>query len=222
VPQLTFAIEGGEPVSWSVAPALALKLRIRNAQSEEPISGVMLHVQIQIEATRRPYKSAELPKLLDLFGEPERWGSTLRAMLWTHASVNVPAFSGSVSVDLNVPCSFDFNVAATKYFHALEDGEVPLILLFSGTLFYEDTKRGLQAAQIPWESEARYRLPVETWRRLIDRYYPNTSWLTLRRDVFDRLYEFRSRNAIPTFEQAIERLLGAESPQLLSQKGASQ
>ena len=207
MPDLSFSVEGADLVPFAVAPTLALKLRIVNAGPQTHIESVMLQCQVQIEATQRRYATEEQPRLLDLFGEPERWGKTVRTMLWTHASANVRPFDASTVVDLHIPCTFDFNVAATKYFHALEAGEVPLALLFSGTIFYEDEDRGLQVAQIPWEKEAHYRLPVAVWRRVIDHYYPNTSWLTVRRDVFDRLNEFKMRNSIATWDQALERLL---------------
>jgi Family of unknown function (DUF6084) len=207
MPDLNFSVEGADLVPFAVAPALALKLRVQNAGPEERIESVMLQCQVQIEATQRRYSTAEQPRLLDLFGEPERWGKTVRTMLWTNASVNVRPFTGSTLVDLHIPCTFDFNVAATKYFHALEAGEVPLALLFSGTIFYEHAEHGLQVSQISWNKEAHYRLPVAVWRQVIDHYYPNTSWLTLRRDVFDRLNEFKMRNSIPTWDQALERLL---------------
>lgn len=207
MPDLSFTVEGADLVPFAIAPTLALKLRIVNAAAEQRIESVMLQCQVQIEATRRRYATGEQPRLLDLFGEPERWGQTLRTMLWTHANVNVRPFTGSTTADLNIPCTFDFNVAATKYFHALDAGEVPLLLLFSGTVFYADEERGLQVSQISWNKEASYRLPVAVWRKVIDHYYPNTSWLTVRRDVFDRLNEFKMRNSIPTWDQALERLL---------------
>ena len=112
-----------------------------NAPADEMIHTVVLRCQIQIEAMRRRYAPEEEARLRDLFGEPERWGHTLRTMLWTHANAVVPRFSGATTVELPVPCSYDFNVAATKYFHGLEDGEVPLSLLFSGSVFYEDRGR---------------------------------------------------------------------------------
>ena len=62
-------------------------------------------------------------------------------------------------------------------------------------------------AQIPWDREARFRLPVRVWKDMMDTFYPNTAWLCLRRDVFDRLLEFKSRNGLPTWEQAVERML---------------
>ena len=119
-----------------------------------------LRCQVQIEATRRRYGPEEQARLVDLFGEPDRWSRTLRTLLWAHASAVVPSFTGSTLVELPVPCTFDFNVAATKYFHSLEHGEVPLSLQFSGTIFYAAEDGGLQVAQIPWDKEANYRLPV--------------------------------------------------------------
>lgn len=206
MPDLNFAVQAAKPVAHAAAPLLALELRIENGDDTE-IRNVALQCQIRIEAARRRYEPEEEPKLLDLFGEKERWGQTLRSMLWTHTSTNVGSFRRSTKVDLPVPCTFDFNVAATKYFHALEGGEVPLTLLFSGTIFYDHEQYGLQVAQIPWEKEARYRMPVAVWKQVIDAYYPNSAWLTLRRDVFDRLHEFKMRHGIATWEQAFERLL---------------
>jgi hypothetical protein len=45
---------------------------------------------------------------------------------------------------------------------------------------------------------------------MMDEYYPNSAWLSLRRDAFERLYEFKVRNGLPTWEQALERLLAAQ------------
>jgi hypothetical protein len=204
---LNFQVEGAEPVPFSAAPLLAFKLRVTNQDPGQVIRSVALRCQIQIETTRRKYAGQEQEKLLDLFGEPERWGRTLRAMLWTHASVIVAPFQGSTLVDMPVPCSFDFNVAAVKYFAALEDGDVPLNLMFSGTIFYESKEDGLQVEQIPWDKEAKFRLPVQVWKEMMDIYYPNTAWLCLRRDIFDRLSQYKMDHGIPTWEQALERLL---------------
>jgi hypothetical protein len=211
MPDLNFVVESAESVPFAAAPTISLKLRVTNAQPEEYIHTIALRAQIQIEATRRRYSDEEKAKLLDLFGEPDRWSRTLRAMLWTHASVVIPAFAGSTIADLQIPCTFDFNVAATKYFHGVADGEIPLNLLFSGTVFYALPDGTLQVRPIPWNKEARFRLPVQVWRQMMDEYYPNSAWLSLHRDVFERLYEFKVRNGIPSWEEALDRLLaGAE------------
>jgi Family of unknown function (DUF6084) len=89
-------------------------------------------------------------------------------MHWTHADTVVPAFDERIEVDLLVPCTFDFNVAATKFFHALEEGEVPLTFLFSGTVFYRADDSGLQATRISWTKEAQFRLSAEVWRKMMD------------------------------------------------------
>jgi hypothetical protein len=131
-------------------------------------------------------------------------------MLWVHTGVVVLPFIGETVVDLPVPCTFDFNVAATKYFHALDDGDVPLCLLFSGSVFYEGKDSTLQVCQIPWEKEASFRLPVRVWKKMMDDYYPNSAWLNLRQDVFDRLYRYKVAHGLPTWEQTFESLLSVE------------
>ncbi len=207
MPDLEFKVEGAEPVPFAVAPLLGFKLRITNANVDEWIQTVALRCQVQIEAVRRRYDENDHERLLDLFGKPERWSQTLKSMLWTFTSALVPPFSGSTLVELPVPCTYDFNVAAAKYFYALQGGEVPLTLMFSGTVFYAAEDGALQVAQIPWSKEATFQLPVRVWKEMMDQYYPNSAWLTLRQDVFDRLYQFKSQRGLPTFEQAIASLL---------------
>ena len=178
----------------------------------ETIHAIALRSQIQIEVTRRTYSPQEQGRLLDLFGQPDRWGRTLRNLLWTHASMVVPAFEGDQTVaEMNVPCTFDFNVAATKYFEGLDDGEIPLLALFSGTVFYATPDSSLQVAPISWELEARSRLPVAVWREMMGSYYPNSVWLNLRKDVFEQLYQYKVAHGIPTWEQALERMLANET-----------
>src|SRR3984893_17200327 len=188
MPDLTFVVESAESVPFAATPTISLKVRVTNSQPEENIHTIALRAQIQIESTRRRYTGAEKAKLLDLFGEPDRWSRTLRSMLWTHASVVIPSFTGDTTVDLHIPCTFDFNVAATKYFHGLSEGDVPLNLLFSGTVFYATPEGALQVSPISWDKEARFRLPVQVWRTMMDEYYPNSAWLAIHRDVFERLY----------------------------------
>jgi hypothetical protein len=211
MPELNFQLEGAQAVPFGAAPLLSFKLRVANTGPEETIHTVVLRAQIQIEVTRRHYSREEQSNLLDLFGEPDRWAQTLRNLLWTHAIVVVPPFAKETVVELQVPCTFDFNVAATKYFHGLADGDLPLNFLFSGTVFYADRGGQLQVAPISWEKEAKFKLPLKSWKDLIDQYYPNSAWVYLRRDAFERLYQYKVRRGIPTWEQVIDRVLaGAE------------
>ena len=204
MPDLNFQVEGVEAARYAAVPTLNFKLRI---DADQPIHTIALRCQIRIEPTRRRYRETEQRRLIDLFGAPERWGATLHSMLWTHTNIVVPAFSGSVAVDLPASCTFDFNVASTKYFSGLEEGEVPVSLLFSGSIFYEDEVGSLRVAQIPWSKEVDYALPVGVWKEMMDVFYPNTAWLCLRRDTFDRLHQYKIDRGIPTWEQALESML---------------
>jgi len=212
MPDLRFKIDEATVAPFAIAPMLVFKLRIANANADETIHTVALRCQIQIDVTRRRYKAEEQARMSDLFGEPERWSQTLRSLLWTHASLVVPSFQGSTLADLPVHCTFDFNVAATKYFEGLTEGEIPLCFQFSGTAFYADSDEAMQVAPISWEQEARFKLAVKVWREMMDAYYPNTVWLNLRRDVFDRLYQYKIQHGIPTWEQAFERMISVEEP----------
>jgi hypothetical protein len=207
MPDLQFRVEGVEVVPFAASPQLAFKLRIDDLKADAKIGSITLRTQVQIEATRRRYTPEEQAHLVELFGEPERWSQTLRSLLWTHVVTVVPRFAGTTIVDVVVPCTFDFNVAATKYFSGLDMGDIPVNLLFSGTIFYEAPDGAVQIAQIPWEKEARYPLPVKVWAEMMDLYYPNSTWLRLRRDMFDRLRHFKVQHGFTTWEEALDRLL---------------
>ncbi len=209
MPELSFQVESAEPVQFAASPMLHFKLRLADS-SDEAIHTIVLNCQILAGAGLRPAlsKPGEQERLGDLFRAACPMGrKTLKPMLWTHTSVIVPPFTKETTVNLPVPCSYDFNLAASKYFHALDDGEIPLLLLFSGSIFYATDGEHLQVTQIPWDKEAHYRLPVKIWKQMMDIYYPNTAWLCLQKDVFDQLYQYKREHGLPTWERAIEKLL---------------
>ncbi|HEY4767247.1 MAG TPA: DUF6084 family protein [Candidatus Sulfotelmatobacter sp.] len=210
MPNLSFQVEAVEVVQHAASPLLAFKLRLTNSDPAEIIHTVALRCQIQLEVARRQYTSDDQARLRDLFDEPSRWGQTLKNLLWTHASIVVPSFRGATVADVPVPCTFDFNVAATKYFYGLADGEVPICLQFSGTVFYAAPEGGLQVAPISWDKEARFKLPVRVWRDMMESYYPNSAWLCLHKDAFDRLYQYKVRRGIPSWEEVLESILPVE------------
>ncbi len=208
MPDLDFKISGLEGGQRGLTPLLHFKISIVNKTPDEAIQSIMLHAQIQVQSGQRAYTATEKEKLRELFGKPEDYGQTLRNKLLAHANCIVPGFSQRTEAVLVVPCTFDLNVAATKYFYALEDGEVPLLFLFSGTVFYSDPDGRLQIQRISWEKEAAWRMPVVAWREIMDHHYPNTAFMWLERGVFDQLYEFKRDHGFATWEQAVEQLLG--------------
>jgi hypothetical protein len=210
MPDIGFQVTEVVPASRGLTPLLHFRLEISNQPPAEIIQAITVQAQIQIQAPQRPYNDREKSKLKDLFGTPDRWGQTLRNRLWTHASTAVGRFSARTQVVLPVQCTYDFNVIATKFFCALEGGEVPLLFLFSGTIFYLENGSKLQAQQIPWDKECVYRMPVAIWLKLMNQHYPNSAWLSLRRDVFDRLADYKQRVGTLTWEEAFERLLESD------------
>jgi hypothetical protein len=209
VPDLDFRVEAAEVLEFAAVPSILFKLRIENLE-EEAVRSVALNTQVRIAAAQRHYDAAEQERLLEVFGEPSRWGNTLRSLLWTHTVLQIPPFSGSTIVDMPVTCTYDLEVVAGKYFYALEDGEVPLEFLFSGTVFYAGEGGGLQVARISWEKEADYRLPVRVWKEMMEHYFPNSAWIRLRKDTFDQLYDYKVRMGFPTLEAAVEGLLSEQ------------
>ncbi|MGI8405096.1 MAG: DUF6084 family protein [Thermomicrobiales bacterium] len=207
MPDLNFRVEGAAVLAFAAVPTLVFKLCVTNAAAE-PIRSIALNTQIRIMATQRQYTTGEQERLGEVFGEASRWGTTLRSLLWTHTVMLVPPFAGSTVVDMPVSCTYDFDVVSAKYFHSLEDGEIPLEFLFSGTVYYAG-ETGLQAVQIPWEKEAHFRMPVSVWKEMMERYFPNSAWLRLRKDTFDQLYRYKTRCGLPTWEDALDGLLSA-------------
>lgn len=206
---LHFTVEDVKVERFAAAPTLIFKLHIAEATAAA-LQNVQLLCQLRIEATRRRYAPEERERLADLFGETHRWEDTLRGMLWTHVALQVPAFDGECSADLPVPCSFDFNVAATKYFYGLEGGEVPLTFLLSGTVFYRDADGFLQMAQIPWSKEAEYRLPVRIWQEMMDIHYPGSTWLRVDRELFEEIYRFKRVKGFTNWDETLRALLDGQ------------
>lgn len=207
MPDLDFEVTDVKSGALGLTPLLNFQLEVTNRLETEAIHSVALQVQIQISAPQRSYTAVEKERLVDLFGTPERWGQTLSSRLWTIAGTTVRSFTGKTTAILPVPCTFDLNVVATKYFYAIDAGDVPLLFLFSGTIFYAGEGGRLQVQQISWNQESAFRMPVALWKDLMNEHYPNTAWFYLHRDVFDRLYAYRRANGIATWEETIERLL---------------
>ncbi|MEV0972608.1 DUF6084 family protein [Microtetraspora glauca] len=205
-PTVRILVEGVEAAEFAALPTLLFRTRLDSAGPAE-IRSVALHTQIRIAAARRSYDAVAGERLAELFGVQEGWGRALRSLLWTQTATQIPAFDGGTCVtEIPVTCTYDFEVVAAKYFHALPDGQVPLEFHFSGTIFYLDEGR-LQAARIPWDTEAEFAMPVSVWKDLMDHYFPGSAWLRLDRAVFDRLYAYRVGNTLTGWDDVMSALL---------------
>lgn len=201
---LDFTITDAEPAR-SITPVLRFACDVAGPDQRR-VHTAVVQCQVRIEPDQRRYEDDEEARLLDLFGDPERWADTLQAFHWVTVTFTVPRFTDTTEVTIEVPCSYDLEVAAGKYLHALRDGAIPLLFLFSGTVFLRDGD-GISFQQVPWDREARFGLPVATWRGLVDRHWPDSGWLRLSRDTLDGLQAHKSRHALPTWDATLEHLL---------------
>ena len=211
--EVTFAVVDVAPEPFAVTPILMARVGVA-AIGDDPVHAIALRCQVRIDPLRRGYSDAEAEGLIDLFGQRERWATTQHTFLWQHTAVMVPGFTGTTQVQMPLECTYDFEVAAAKYLHALRDGAIPLQFLFSGTLFTQG-ERGFAVAQVPWDREDRYDMPVSVWRDLDRQHYPNKGWLRLDRDTIDALAAYRSGRGLLSFDEAIISLLAANSTEEL-------
>jgi Family of unknown function (DUF6084) len=207
--ELQFECVDVTPDLYAMGPTLQFKLRITE-DSGARLHTVALRCQLRIEPQRRGYAPEESELLVDVFGARERWGDTLKPFQFANASTMVAGFTGETEIVLDVPVSYDIDVAVGKYFHALRNGEVPLLLMFSGTV-YGKGDQGLWVQQVPWHAETRYRLPVSVWQELMDRYFPGSGWLRLTRETIDALTRYKISKGLATWEETVGALLDATS-----------
>jgi hypothetical protein len=207
--ELSFDCIGAQAERYAVVPSFTLQLRIAETTGQR-VEAIALRCQIRIEPVRRRYTDAEAERLNDLFGEKQRWSDTLKPLQFALLSVMVPSFTGSIQVDLPVPFSYDLEIASTRYFSALDAGEIPLLMLFSGTIFGAVDGR-LQVQQVPWSKEATFRLPVSVWRASVDAHFPNSAWIRMSRQTLDELIRFKNRTALPTWDATVAALLAQAS-----------
>jgi hypothetical protein len=210
-PTLSFRIAGAEPVPFSVAPQLTVSLAIHAEPESVPVHSILLGVQAQIQAQSRGYSQGEAASLKPLFGEGAVFQRALRSLHWCQTTVLVPSFRGSTRAGVALPCPLEFSAAVGTWFAALEEGSVPLQLLFRGTVFYEGPE-GLTTAPVPWSAEANHPLPRETWNAAVKEHWPGCSLLALPRQSLERLAAFGATRGIATVEGALEKLLSEKAP----------
>jgi hypothetical protein len=205
-PEPDFAVLGARPVRHAAAPMLAIDLQITEPSGLQ-VYMIALTIQLMIDPARRRYDDDTRARLLELFGEPERWAVTTRSLVWCQLDVLVPAFTGTTTVAVPVHISYDLELAAAKYLHALPDGEAPLALHFNGMIYYRAPDGGLQMVLVPWSKSIDFRMPVSVWRETVEHYYPGMTWVALREATFEALQREKLARGVATLDATIEQLL---------------
>jgi hypothetical protein len=209
MPELAFTVVDIVPEPYAVTPTLLARVRVEERTGER-VHALALRAQVRIQPQRRRYDDTEEQALLDLFGDRSRFAQTLRPFLWLHTSTVAQGFTGSTEITLPLPCTYDFEVSGTTYLHALRNGEVPLLFLFSGTVFTRGAA-GFSVAQVPWDQEASYRLPVAVWRDLMAEVFPGSEWVRMSRETVEALAHLRHVRGLTSWDAVVSTLL-AEVP----------
>jgi hypothetical protein len=201
-----FSVLDVEAVPHAATPTLRFHLHVEDPAGRD-VHTIALSTQIQIDPARRSYDDETRARLVELFGPPERWAATTETFRWAHVSALVGGFTGATSFALDVPCTYDLEVAASKYFYSLPDGEVPLSFLFNGMVLYRTEGDRLQVAQVPWSCTARWRMPVGAWKAVMAAFYPGGGWVRLRTETLDALAARKAAGGHHSFDAVVEELL---------------
>ena len=205
-----FSILGVEPVPHTATPTLRFHAHVDDPTGRE-IHTIALSTQIQIDPARRAYDAETHGRLVELFGPPERWASTTEVFRWAHVSALVPGFTGATSFAIDVACTYDMEIAASKYFYSLSGGEVPLSFLFNGMVLYSGEGDRLQVAQVPWSCTARWRMPVDDWKAVMAAYYPGGGWVRVTTETLDALAARKAQAGDHSYDGLIRRLLDEQA-----------
>jgi hypothetical protein len=207
-PEIEFAVEEATIALDAAIPTIAFRVRVETADDCD-IRAMLLAAQIRLVGPRRGEAMAMRARLRAVCGDVPPWLSreAPQTLLWTNAVAAVPFFQRSAAIEFAAGCTYDFEVAAAKYFDALAGGHVPLEFLFSGTVLWADAAGTLDTSVLPYDRSASFELPLAVWRQTMERHYPGTAWLRLQRDVYDRLFAFKWSNAQPRWDDAIATLL---------------
>jgi hypothetical protein len=215
VPEPELEVTNAAHLAFAAAPTMVFSALATDPGGHE-IQSLTLSVQVMIEPAKRGYDPATRKRLSELFGPPSRWAASTQGLQWARVAVVVPAFRGSAAFAIEVPCTYDLEVACTKYLYALDAGVVPLSFHFSGQVFYRGADGALQVTPVPWSRTARFRMPVAVWKAMIAEHYPGGGWIRLSHDTLTALNERRAADGLPTFDTCVRELLDVAAPKEIS------
>jgi hypothetical protein len=202
---LVFGCASASAERFAATPTLSFALTITESTGV-PVHAIALRCQVRIEPHRRRYSATEAQRLHDLFGDTSRWADTVKPIQLAIVTTMVPAFSALTEIDLQMPCTYDLEVASARYLQALDDGTIPLLFLFSGTVFLAQGN-GFAVELVPWSAEASFRMPVSVWHDVVSLHFPDSAWLRCSRATLDALSAFKSERALPTWDATLAALL---------------
>jgi hypothetical protein len=205
-PAPEFAIVGAAHVPFAATPTMSFEV-IATEPTGAAIQSIALTAQVMIEPARRGYDAETRERLTELFGPPASWAPSTSGLPWARVAAAVPGFNGETRFSLEVPCTYDLEVAAAKYFYAVADGEVPLTFHFNGNVFFHESDGRLQVMPISWTTSSQYRMPVQAWRAMIAEHYPGGGWIRVSDETLRTLHDRRAQLGLPSLDACVAELL---------------
>ncbi|HEY3727778.1 MAG TPA: DUF6084 family protein [Solirubrobacteraceae bacterium] len=208
-PEPEFAVTGAAHMAFAATPTMLFTATATDPSGHE-IQSIALTAQVMIDPAKRGYDPETRERLAELFGPPASWAPATSGLAWARVATTVPGFTGSTTFAIEVPCTYDLEVAAAKYFYAVQDGEVPLSFHFNGNVFYRPPSGQLMVVPVSWSSTAQFRMPVSAWRAMIAEHYPGMGWIRLSDATLVALNRRRAQHGLPSFDACVEELLALE------------
>ena len=206
-PAPEFEIVGATHVPFAASPTMLFEA-IATEPTGAAIQSIALTAQVMIDPARRGYDPETRLRLTELFGPPSSWAPSTSGLPWARVAAAVPGFAGEARFSLEVPCTYDLEVAAAKYFYAVQDGEVPLTFHFNGNIFFHGGADGrLQVMPISWTTSSQYRMPVQVWRAMIAEHYPGGGWIRVSDETLRALHERRAALGLASLDACVVELL---------------
>jgi hypothetical protein len=206
VPAPEFAVTGAMHVPFAATPTMRFDAAVTEPEGIE-VQSIALTAQVMIDPARRGYDPETRERLAELFGPPASWTPSTSGLAWARVATSVPGFKGATTFAIEVPCTYDLEVAAAKYFYAIHDGRVPLSFHFNGNVFYRDEGGRLMVVPVSWTSTAQYSMPVETWRAMIAEHYPGGGWIRVDEPTLAALNDRRAARGLGSFDACVRELL---------------
>ncbi len=187
-------------------PDAALRPARRRPAGRE-VHTIALSAQIQIDPARATYDAETRARLVELFGAARALGRDDPGLPAGRAiEVLVPASPARRRSPSRCRARYDLEVAASKYFYSLPDGEVPLTFHFSGMVLYSgDEATGCRSRRCrgaaPRAGACRSTRGSARWPR----YYPGGGWVRLRTRDARRLCRAQGRARPPQLRRLRRR-----------------
>jgi hypothetical protein len=175
---MLFSVVDAKPKHYAASPTIVFRLRIG---CDDQVEAMVLRVQIRIEPRRHNN------------GHP---------FAWADIPVMVPAFTGETFVDVNVPCTYDFDNTAARFFNDVEAGEIPLRFFFTGSIFRR-TEESFSVSMLSWQSECAYRMPLEVWQDAMRACYGDSVLIRIDRETFERLQRLRTQTGATSWDAVL-------------------